>query len=243
MNRSGTLIYGDARISYAINEVATRTTRVAIHVDPDGSVVVDAPPGQPDESIAGAVHRRARWIVAHVFDARGRFQHVTPKEYVSGEQVLYLGRRYVLKVVRDDGDPGSAGLRGNRLEIRSPDGTRAKTKTLMRLWYRDRASDYFRRRIVSLSKELPWVAEVPPFRLMEMKRQWGNCSVDGVVTLNPHLIKAPRECVDYVIVHELAHLKHHDHGASFTKLVSDAIPTWRRTKDQLDDLAEVLLHA
>lgn len=82
-------------------------------------MAVDAPPGFSDDSIKAAVQKRARWVVGHVSEARERYAHVRPKEYVSGEQALYLGRRYMLKVIHADGKPEPARLRGNRLEVQA----------------------------------------------------------------------------------------------------------------------------
>ena len=243
MTRARVLTYGDDRIPYTVNEVPTRTTRVAIHVNPDGSVVVDAPPNQPDETIAKAVQRRARWVSDNVAEAKGRFVNVRPREYVSGEQVLYLGRRYVLKVLKDDGSRGQVKLRGNRLEVRHAEPNSAKTKVLTRMWYRDRALAYFDRRVRTLANTMPWVSDIPPFRLLEMNRQWGSCSPDGELILNPHLVKAPQNCIDYVLIHELAHLRHHDHGPEFRKLLEKYSPGWIRTKRQLDDMVENLMAA
>lgn len=238
--RTGILTYGDERVPYTIHEVAGRTSRIAIHVDPDGSVQVDAPPGEPEDRIDQAVRRRARWIVTHVADARARFRHVSPREYVSGEQVLHLGRRYVLKVIVDPASPGGAKLVANRLEVRLPDPNPTAVRTLVRLWRFARARSYFRKRIEALSKTLPWVSEPPQFELREMARQWGNCAPDGRIVLNPNLVKAPRDAIDYVLVHELAHLKHHNHGAEFTRLLDGAMPDWREIKARLDAMVEVL---
>ncbi|WP_373636695.1 M48 family metallopeptidase [Yoonia sp. BS5-3] len=63
----------------------------------------------------------------------------------------------------------------------------------------------------------------------------------GEIILNPHLIKAPRACIDYVLVHELAHLKHHDHGTEFWRLIDAHAGDWRKAKHHLDGLVEVLL--
>ncbi|SDX55538.1 hypothetical protein SAMN05444336_106167 [Albimonas donghaensis] len=238
--RNGVLAYGDERVPYTIHEVSTRTSRIAIHVDPDGSVQVDAPPGEPDEKIDQAVRRRARWIVTHVADARARFRHVSSREHVSGEQVLHLGRRYVLKVIADQDSPGQAKLVANRLEVRLPDPTPSTVRTLVRLWHRDRARSYFRKRIAALSKTLSWVPAPPPFELRVMTRQWGNCAPDGRIVLNPNLVKAPRDAIDYVLVHELAHLKHHNHGVEFTRLLDQVQPGWREIKARLDAMVEVL---
>lgn len=85
------IVYGNQTIPYRVNEDERRRTRVAIHVDPDGSVVVDVPPGFDDASVQQAVQKRARWVATHVDEARARYARVRPREYVSGEQALYLG--------------------------------------------------------------------------------------------------------------------------------------------------------
>lgn len=236
----GTIVYGDERIPYQVNVDPKRTSQIAIHVDPDGSVIVDAPPNQSDDVIQKAVQKRARWIVEHVADARDRFKHVRPKAYVSGEEVLYLGRRYMLKVVVDPKSKGKAKLIGNRLEVTSKTNDPDRIRGITRAWYRAKARDYFARMIDEQSKRLPWVQYSPPFRMLDMNRQWGSCSITGDIILNPHLIKAPRDCVRYVIIHELAHLKHHDHSPEFFDLVSRHAPGWEQPKALLDSMVEVL---
>jgi predicted metal-dependent hydrolase len=233
------LVYGDERIPYEVQSDEKRTRKIAIHVYPDGSVSVDAPPDYDASDIRAAVQRRARWVSSHVAEARARFTHVRPREYVSGEQVLYLGRRYVLKVVRTSVSPGPVKLRAGRVEVESTSGNPDEVKGRLRGWYRAKARDFFARRLDELSHRLHWVGPTPPFRLLGMTRQWGSCSPSGEIILNPHLIKAPRECVEYVLVHELAHLSHHDHGPEFWRLVEKAIPEWRFHKRKLDGMAEL----
>jgi predicted metal-dependent hydrolase len=131
------------------------TSRVAIHVNPDGSVSVDAPSGFADDSIKDAVQKRARWVVTHVNEANQRYAHVWPKEYVSGEQVLYLGRRYMLKVIPVTGKPAGPRLIGNQLEVQSATGDMADIRGRVRAWYRVKGRDYFARRIDCLVKTLP----------------------------------------------------------------------------------------
>lgn len=235
------LTYGDEVIPYRVNLDPNRTTRIAIHVDPDGSVIVDAPVDRPDVLIHKAVHKRARWIVGHVAEAKDRYRHVRPKPYVSGEQILYLGRRYMLKVIQSDDATGTAKLKGNRLEVSTKSTDAPKVRAIVRAWYSTRARDYFARQLDEHSARLPWIDQTPEFRLLEMKKQWGSCSPTGQVILNPHLVKAPRECIEYVILHELAHLKHHDHGAEFTALVERHSHNWRKHKRLLDSLVEVLV--
>lgn len=241
MSEQGMLTYGDRRIPYSIEVDPDRSKRVAIHVEPDGRVIVEAPPEADRPSIHSAVVKRARWIATHVAAAEDRQRHMIAREYVSGEQVLYLGRRYVLKVTQSDTGSPRVRLKGNRLEVTRKEVSRNVVRSAVRAWYRVHARDFFDRRIGELTASLPWVKERPPFRLLEMTRQWGSCSPKGEVILNPHLIKAPRLCVDYVLVHEMAHLKHHDHSAEFFALLEQQIPAWASVKRQLDDLVEVVM--
>jgi predicted metal-dependent hydrolase len=79
-------------------------------------------------------------------------------------------------------------------------------------------------------------------RLRLMKRTWGSCSVSGVITLNPHLVKAPPECIDYVVAHEICHLREHNHGKAFYALQQQLYPGWKAAKDKLQRQAHVFLH-
>ena len=240
MSEQGVLTYGDRRIPYLIEVDPDRNTRVAIHVEPDGTVIVEAPPEADRPSIHSAVVKRARWIATHVAAAEDRQRHMIAREYVSGEQVLYLGRRYVLKVNQSDAGSPRVRLKGNRLEVTRKDISREAVRAAVRAWYRVHARDFFDRRIGELSVSLPWVKERPPFRLLEMTKQWGSCSPKGEIILNPHLIKAPRPCVDYVLIHEMAHLKHHDHSQEFFALLDREIAEWRGVKKRLDELVDVV---
>ena len=74
-----------------------------------------------------------------------------------------------------------------------------------------------------------------------MKTQWGSCSPSGAILLNPHLIKTPTRCIDYVILHELCHLKEHNHSRAFYRLITHAMPDWERVKADLDRLSELYL--
>ena len=147
----------------------------------------------------------------------------------------------MLKVIPVTGKPTAIRLIGDRLEVQTKSCAADDIRGRIRAWYRVKGRDYLARRLDALSKSLPWVAATPPFRLLEMSHQWGSCSPSGEIILNPHLIKAPRACIDYVLVHELAHIKHHDHGAAFWKLIDVHAGDWRKSKHHLDGLVEVVM--
>lgn len=233
--------YGGEQLSYEVRVVPNRGTTIAIHVEPDGRVIVDAPEEAVTADIQKAVQKRARWIFERVEQTRDRFGHIQTKEYVSGEEVLYLGRRYVLKVIQNPGDRQPVKLRGNRLEVYSQSGSPDQVRAKVWAWYRVKGRDYFDRRLAVWENKLTWVKSRPPFRLQEMEKRWGSCTSQGEIVLNTHLIKAPRECIDYVILHELAHLRHHHHGPEFWNTISVADPDWERKKQRLDAAVEDLM--
>lgn len=237
-----TLSYGEERIRYQVCHVPDREGKVAIHVHPDGSVQVDAPMDTELPEIKEAVQKRARWVMGHIEKARELREYVLPREYVSGESYYYQGRRFQLKVVRSEDAKGSVKLHRGKLMVESSDVSPARVRKLLWGWYRERARDYFARRLEEIVSKVPWMVDVPQWRLLTMKKQWGSCSPKGVLLLNPHLVKAPRECIEYVLLHELCHLQEHNHSQRFYRLLSEQMPQWKSVKAKLDGMSELLLN-
>lgn len=234
--------YGDTVIRFDLRRRPERlTARIAIHVEPDGQVVVDAPVDAEDFLVLSAVRKRARWISQHLDQIRTRQAQVLRREYVSGESLMYLGRRYRLKVTVQRGVDARARMRGGYIEVTAPRRDTGDLRTALDAWFRGRAREILAQRLAAVAAPLRWVRQLPPMRLQVMKVQWGSCSPAGRLTLNPWLVKAPRECIDYVVLHELCHLKHHNHSRSFYAALDQQMPNWREVKARLDGLAEQLL--
>jgi predicted metal-dependent hydrolase len=234
--------YGHEVIDFALRlQPQRQPSKVAIHVEASGRVVVDAPLGATHAAVVAAVKKRAAWIAQHVDDARERLKHARQRDYTSGEAVHYLGRRYQLRVKVEPAATPSCSLRGSYLEVvvqrRSAQDVRAELAT----WYRRRAGEVLRERMVTLAAGLRWVKVPPPMRLQWMRVQWGSCSPSGRITLHPALVQAPRDCIDYVVLHELCHLASHDHSAKFYRLLDRHMPGWRAVKSRLDGMVETLL--
>lgn len=271
-----TIRYGDEVIKYTVRRLDGRHKSVRIHVNPNGFVEVEAPEEADAKSVRDAVRARSQWIMNNLREIAERRIHVLPREYVSGESHLYLGRRYMLKVVELDAKssgktPERQGVKlsGSRLVVQvelprsarlnyrsdlpvthSCDDTESnaarargqKVKMLLQTWYREHAQAYFTKRLRILSKDIPWLEVVPGCRLQAMRRQWGSCSPAGVLLLNPYLIKAPARCVDYVLLHEICHLREHNHSKAFYILLESLLPNWETIKGTLDNMAELLLN-
>ena len=233
--------YGDRRLRFRWRPRDASGTRARIHVYPNGLVEVETPHGATLDEAKTALLKRARWVTRHLAEIEQRRAEVLRREYVSGETVFYLGRRYTLKVIPSDHEQHVKLLRG-QVRVTTADRSPARIRTLLTRWYRDRAEQVFARRLNAVSESLPWVHQAPPFALRQMKTQWGSCSPSGTILLNPHLIKTPTRCIDYVILHELCHLEEHNHSTRFYRLLKRAIPDWERIKVELDAMSELYLN-
>lgn len=226
------LTIGARRVPCTVRRSKRRTLELAVH--PDGSVVVTAPEGAPEDRIRALVRRRTRWIRAQL----ARFETVgavpPTRTYVSGETHRYLGRQYRLRIRR--GRAESVRLSGGLLQVvTSAPRSRQRVRLLVEDWYATRATAVFGARLAKCLAA--WRAAqlvAPTLVVRRMVRRWGSCSPRGCVTLNIELVKVPAQCIDYVIVHELCHLRALNHGRRFQHLLARQMPDWKRRKERLD---------
>lgn len=233
--------YGMATHEYSIVYLNDKQGKISIHVFPNGAIQVDAPANASASEIKAAVLNKARWITNNVAEAQKRLKYVLPREYVSGESHFYLGRRYTLKVERTGDTKSTVKLLQGKLQVSCKDPNSEHVCRLLESWYRERARKTFQQRLDAVSASVFWLSNPPTLKLISMRKQWGSCSSSGTVILNPNLIKAPKECIDYVIAHELCHLKEHNHSSRFYRELDGVFPNWRSVKGRLDNMAEVLL--
>ncbi|SFC09410.1 M48 family metallopeptidase [Pseudoalteromonas denitrificans] len=250
----GILAYGEEIIHYDIirqvvseddAEKAKNKRKVVIKVHPDQRVVATVPYDAATQVIQEAMTKRARWIWESISEFASQHEYVMPRQYVSGETQFYLGRRYVLKVLIDAKQTSNVKLTRGKLNVtlkHDSDDRVAKIKPLLDKWYTRKANAIFHDRLHEMLTKATWVEGLPSFRIMAMKKQWGSCSTKGSLMLNPHLIKAPKECIDYVILHELCHIAEHNHSDKFWRLLTQVMPNWKEVKAKLDDMAELYLN-
>jgi predicted metal-dependent hydrolase len=236
-----TLHYGERAIQYNVTQTMRLASKILIHVLPDGTVKVDSPMDGDPNSIRRAIQKRARWIFENLDAVKDARVYALPREFIGGETHFYLGRRYRLSVIVDDTKPSCIKLLRGRLEVTTPDNTAATIKRHLTGWYQGRAKQHFAKRVREMSALITWIETVPSIKLVPMEYQWGSCSPTGSINLNPALIKAPRHCIDYVLTHELCHLREHNHSKRFYALLQRHCPNWEATKAELDSLAELLL--
>lgn len=206
---------------------------LAISVLPDGSLELIAPRDADDAAILSKVAKRSRWIASQ----RREFHEMNatrgPRRYVSGATHRYLGRQYRLKVCC--GQPASVALRGGHFHIATPTGEPDEVRVHLDAWFRRQARDQFARRLEGWQAwcrrhQIP----EPQLVLRRMPNRWGSAGRDGRIALNPELIHTPSVCVDYVIAHEICHLRHPLHSPQFFRLLSSLLPDWRARKARLE---------
>lgn len=217
---------------FAYRVLESSRTRARLVVRPTGGVEVRVPEGTSDSWVADFVRRRARWIIRQrdYFDT---FRPHDPEcQYRNGETLRYLGRQYRLKLLA--GTQKSAKLRGRHLVVTTPDRQREAVRKLVDGWFRSHAEQAIRRRVNECTcLVVRHGVERPPIQMRPMKRRWGSCTAKGRILLNPILAIAPIDCIDYVITHELCHLKHPYHDRPFYRLLTTVMPDWQRRKERL----------
>ncbi len=204
---------------------------IAVH--PDKTVLVKAPISASIEEIQQRMQKRARWIQKQITYFKQFEPHITTRQYVGGESHLYLGRKYRLKIEKSTYD--KVLLKNGYFYITCLDDKPSYVKRILDDWYKKRTKIY----LASLfddcwksfdKKEL----QQPILKLQKMEKRWGSLSVNMRLTLNVNLIQAPKECIEYVIFHELCHLIHHNHSANFYKLLNRTMPDWMKRKHKLE---------
>lgn len=209
------ITWGTTRIAYALSR-SSRQKTLSIRVEPDGRVEVVAPAGLAEDRIEAVVRKKAGWIVERQREVEDLLPRPSPREFMSGETFLYLGRQYLLRVKA--GSEPSVKLLGKHLEVTVPRGTDAGARPeVVReelvAWYRAHAEERLPERVEVWAKKLG----VTPRSVLvrEPAKRWGSCDAKGNVRLNWRVVQAPMRLVDYVVAHELVHLVHADHGKAF----------------------------
>ncbi|MBK9249465.1 MAG: M48 family metallopeptidase [Ignavibacteria bacterium] len=225
------MMFGSKRIEFRMEYSARKT--LGISVTPDLEVVVKAPMDTPFEKIEGIIRKKAPWIIKQQSFFLTFYPKTTARQFVNGESHLYLGKQYRLKVVEGAGE--SVKLKGKFIEVATND--KLRVKELVVEWYLQNAKRKFHALAEPLIEEFKkYKVEPSSIVLRAMPTRWGSCTPRGKIILNPELIKAPRGCIEYVIIHELCHLVHHDHTQKFLDLQTKEMPTWSKWKMKLEKL-------
>lgn len=223
--------FGSKEIIYKLKYQERKSLGITVH--PDRSVEVKAPLDTALEKVEEKIRNRASWILKQQSYFLSFEPLTPPRKYVSGESHLYLGRQYRLKIYKSDEEVVK--LKRGFFEVHTNDKYNART--MMKDWYKQRAKLKF------LSIAEPWIlrfkkygVEPSDFIIKWMNKRWGSCTPKGRIILNVELMKAPKRCIEYVVVHELCHLVHHNHSNAFFELQTKEMEDWRKWKERLENI-------
>jgi predicted metal-dependent hydrolase len=221
-------------LSYTIKR-SPRRKKLTITVERDRRVVVHAPDKTSEEKIRSIVESKRQWIyekTRHVQKYSG-LPHPPGKEMVNGESALYLGRQYQIEIIPNN-------LEEIRFDGRFliPANLTGERRQVLRDWYRDKAKENILPRAIKFANDLG--VKYAKAKIVDNRYRWGSCTTKDNINLNWRLIKAPMYVVDYVIVHELAHLLETNHTPRFWNIVRAQTPKMDKAKQWLQENGQIL---
>ncbi len=224
--------FGNQVIEFDL-EYRSRKT-LGIIVLPDQNVLVKAPLQANLEKIKTRIKQRAPWILKQQRFFLRYHPLTPPRQFINGETHLYLGRQYRLKII--SAEQNSVKLKGGFLEVYSAYHLEtAFIKKLVLKWYFIRAKAKIEEYVAYwIEKFEKYQVKPSAIIIRPLTKRWGSCSPKGRILLNSELIKAPKGCIEYVIIHELCHLIYPNHTQKFFELLIKEMPDWERWKHRLE---------
>ncbi len=203
---------------------SVRRKTIEITVDRGGELLISAPQGVPDEVMADFVRKKQFWIFSKLAEKDALQQPVLGKEFVSGEGFPYLGRSHRLLLVDEQDAPLK--LETGRFKLKRALAPQGRNHFIR--WYTDHARTWLRRRVRGWSSRMG--REPPGVEGRDLGFRWGSCGQTGGVNFHWATILLPATVVDYVIVHELAHLEAPNHTPEFWQRVGRSLPEYEQRK-------------
>ena len=220
-------------VSYRI--IYSHRRSIGILVSPDQGVIVRAPYRTPVHDIEKFVTSKSSWIKKHLESYSGmvRLNHAALH---NGKIILYRGREYILKI--EGSSRNSVRRDEEEIVVSSIDpGKAALTSVILENWYKKMAAEHITGIMNDILSKYSGLGFRPSgISLRSMKRRWGSCSNRGKITINTELIKLDDRYTEYVILHELCHLRHHNHGQAFYNLLSEVCPGWKEIRKESQEV-------
>ncbi len=232
--------FGLTRIPFLIRRSSRRET-VALTID-SGKLVVTAPAYTTIDKLNAVVRHKGPWVVERIKRVcEAAAPPVSEREFVTGETVLYLGRQYRLRVVEGDRGPR---IKSGWYEVPVPsdlsahDRPREVRRRLLGS-IKQHADLYLPDRLIEVCRRLR-VTNRPSIIVREQRKRWGSCDVSGTIRINWRIVQAPTALIDYVLVHELAHIEHRGHDRAFWAAVEQWLPDYEDRRRRLRELGPLL---
>ncbi|AUS98048.1 metal-dependent hydrolase [Clostridium thermosuccinogenes] len=223
--------YGTKTIIFDVAYSPRRKT-MEISVEPPDLVHVVAPEGASERAILDKVRSRASWIVQRLFAMRDMAYIPIKREMVNGESFMYLGRNYSLQVTVEPGiERSRVGLINGKFQVVVATGNEAEIHNALEQWYKQKALEKIIERVNYYQSKV----NVKPaqVRVKDQKKRWASCTSKGELLFNWKSIMAPSPVLDYIVVHEMAHLLEHGHSQKFWDIVAAVLPDYSVRKEWL----------
>lgn len=232
--------YEGEEIAYSL--IQSRRKTIAIFVEPDQKVLVKAPIQASKEEIHRIVEKKAAWIAAK----REEIAKYQPKhqELITGRQLWYQGKTYSLQILTEaDGERAKqdrqSELSGDKIIVYSNQGQEAEIRQSLMQWYYREAGQWISQRVEYYNNSLK--ETINRICIKDQKSRWGSCSSKRNLNFNWRIILAPPEVADYVVVHEMCHLRHLNHSAQFWSEVAAILPDYKERRQWLREHGQELM--
>jgi predicted metal-dependent hydrolase len=224
-------IINDEHFQYSI--IYSKRRSIGISVGPDSGVIVHAPLRTSIKTIENLVASKSNWIKKHLENYKSSVRINNNKIIVDGATALMHGKEHHIRIISSD--KYFVKLNGDTIEIGLKNIAEKEIAGLMlEKWYRVIAEGIFRKKFEEiLLKYNNYNFKPSEFKVRALKRRWGSCTSKGKITISSELLKLDEVYLEYVILHELCHLKHHNHGKEFYKLLSEVFPNWKQVRSEL----------
>lgn len=201
---------------------------------PNGRVRVAVPVNVDDEAVRIAIISKLSWIRKQIQCFQNQ-ERQSRREYVSRESHYYLGKRYLLSLEEGKGRQVVSihKSKGMILSVR-PGSTAERREKILTEWYRDELKKIVRAQIERWEADLG--VTVQAFGVRKMKTKWGSCNPKtGRILINLEMIKKPEQCIDYIVLHEMAHLIEKRHNDRFREILTRYMPRWEAYRNELNE--------
>ena len=200
---------------------------------PDARVHLSMPFYMTEADARSMILRKWNWILRSREKVLSR-PRPQPLEYTSGERHFLFGQAYTLQLCPITSGANYIELSGDQLIMHCrPSATRESRQNQLREWYRDRLRETLERLVSQWTRQLG--ERDVTWRIQLMRSEWGSCNYRRRSLLfNLDLARVPMECIEYIVVHELSHLRVHNHGTAFQALMTDRLPNWPLLRHQIN---------
>ncbi len=225
------VVIGDISVDVVLKDI--RNIHLSVH-PPAGRVRLSAPVGMDINTLRLYAISRLGWIKKQQRKLCGQ-ERETPREYLNRESHYLWGKRYLLKIVEREA-PSAVDVQHSAIVLYiRPDASQEKKQSVLDAWYRKQLKAAIPDLLASWEKRVG--VRVNEFGIKKMKTKWGTCNPDARrIWVNLELSKKPKECLEYIVVHEMVHLLENHHNERFMALMDDILPKWRSLRDDLNRL-------